>query len=174
MTCQGRYEKAKELKLCFCCLAGKHAVKDCTYKACGVEGCSRRHHQLLHRDANGRPKDSGLEDPEANSAFCSLESSGSRKKASIDLGVVWLRSKPIVHRQDISWKLKAHGEEIDLSVAGIHGTNDVKCEQDTMAIRDKTKGDTHYMTVYTHSNIDAEQRSTTIRSSNMLIHACRF
>ena len=31
MTCQARCEKAKELKFCFCCLAGKHVVKDCTY-----------------------------------------------------------------------------------------------------------------------------------------------
>ena len=44
MTCQARYEKVKELKPCFCCLAGKHVVKDCTYKACGVKGCNRRHH----------------------------------------------------------------------------------------------------------------------------------
>ena len=80
MTCQARSEKTKELKLCFCCLAGKHVVKDCTYKACGVKGCSRRHHRLLHREANERPKESGVEDPqrkaEANSAFCSLKSSG--------------------------------------------------------------------------------------------------
>ena len=80
MTCQAEYEKAKEFKLCFCCLAGKHVVKDCTYKACGVKGCSRRHHRLLHREANERPKESGVEDPqrkaEANSAFGSLKSSG--------------------------------------------------------------------------------------------------
>ena len=43
MTCQARYEKVKELKLCFCCFAGKHVVKDCTYKACGVKGCNRRY-----------------------------------------------------------------------------------------------------------------------------------
>ena len=80
VTCQARYEKAKELKLCFCCLARKHVVKDCTFKACGVKGCSRRHHRLLHREADERPKESGVEDPqrkaEANSAFCSLKSSG--------------------------------------------------------------------------------------------------
>ena len=64
MTCQARYEKAKELKLCFCCLAGKHVAKDCTYKVCGVKGCSRRHHRLLHREANKRPKESGGEDPQ--------------------------------------------------------------------------------------------------------------
>ena len=80
MTCQARYEKVKELKLCFCCLAGKHVVKNCKYKACGVKGCNKRHHRLIHREANGRPNDSGVEDPqekaEANSAFCSLKSSG--------------------------------------------------------------------------------------------------
>ena len=59
ITCQARYEKVRVLKLCYCCLAGKHVVEDCTYKACGVKGCSRRHHRLLHREANGRPKDSG-------------------------------------------------------------------------------------------------------------------
>ena len=102
MTCQARYEKFKELKLCFCCLAGKHVVKDCTYKACGVKGCNRRHHRLLHREANERPKKSGVEGPqqkaEANSAFCSLKSSGILpvipviiqigKKTRINLGVV--------------------------------------------------------------------------------------
>ena len=80
MNCQARYEKAKELKLCFCCLAGKHIVKDCTYKACGVKGCIRRHHRLLHRETSGQPKENRAEDPqqreEASSAFCSLKSSG--------------------------------------------------------------------------------------------------
>ena len=52
-------------------------------------------------------------------------------------------------------KLHAHGEEIDLSVAGIHGTNDVKCERFTLGIRGKAMSDTHHMTVYTHPNIDA-------------------
>ena len=50
--------------------------------------------------------------------------------------------------------LNAHREAIDLSVAGIHGTKDVKCKQFTLGIRGKTKSDTHQMTVYTHPNID--------------------
>ena len=98
MTCQARYEKVKELKLCFCCLDGKHVVKDCTYKACEVKGCNRRR----LREANERQKGSRPEDPqqkaEANSAFCSLKSSGILpvipvimqvgKKTRINLGVV--------------------------------------------------------------------------------------
>ena len=62
MTCKARYEKAKELKICFCCLAGKHVVKDCTYRADGVKGCNRQHHRLLHREAKERQKESGPED----------------------------------------------------------------------------------------------------------------
>ena len=52
-------------------------------------------------------------------------------------------------------KLNAHGEEIDLSVAGIHGTNDVKCERFTVGICGKAMSDTHHMKIYTHPNIDA-------------------
>ena len=52
-------------------------------------------------------------------------------------------------------KLNVHGEEIDQSVAGIHGTNDVKCERFTVGIRGKARTDTHHLTVYTHPNIDA-------------------
>ena len=46
-------------------------------------------------------------------------------------------------------------EEIDLSVPGIHWTNDVKCERLTVGIRGKARSDTHRMTVYTYPNIDA-------------------
>ena len=169
MTCQARYEKAKEVKLCFCCSAGKHVVKDCTYKACGVEGCNRWHHRLLHREANGRPKDGGVEDrqqkAEANSEFCSLKNSGllpviqviiqvgKEQESTLDLCGSGASLSFI--DKTLAEKLYAHGEEIDLSVAGIHGTNDLKCERFTLVIRGKTKSDTHHMTVYSHPNIDA-------------------
>ena len=169
MTGQARYEKVKELKLCFCCLAGKHVVKDCTYKACGVKGCNRRHHRLLHREANERPNESGVEDPqqkaEANSAFCSLKSSGILpvipviiqigKKQESTLALCDSGASLSFIDKELANKLNAHGEEIDLSVAGIHGTNDVKCERFTLGIRGKGMSDTHHMTVYTHPNIDA-------------------
>ena len=169
MTCQARYEKVKELKLCFCCLAGKHVVKDCTYKACGVKDCNRRHHRLLHRETNERQKGSGTEDPqqkeEANSAFCSLKSSGILpvipviiqigKKQESTLALCDSGASLSFIDKELANKLNAHGEEIDLSVTGIHGTNDVKCERFTVGIRGKAMSDTHHMTIYTHPNIDA-------------------
>ena len=57
--------------------------------------------------------------------------------------------------KELSNKLNAHGEVVDLSVVGIHGTNDVKCERLTVGNRDKAKSDTHHMTFYTHPNRDA-------------------
>ena len=161
MTCQARCEKAKDLKLCFCCLAGKHVVKDCTYKACGAKGCCRRHHRLLHREAKERPKESGVEDPqrkaEANSAFCSLKSSGILpfipviiqvgKRQELALALCDSGASLSFIDKELADKLNAHGEKVDPSVARIHGTNEVKCERLTVGIRGKAKSDTHHMTV---------------------------
>ena len=168
MTCQARYEKAKELKLCVCCLAGKHVVKDCTYKACGVKGCNKRHHRLLHRETNGRRKDSGVEYPQQKAeANCILLTEEQWNPTVIPLII------QVGNKQDstlalcdsgaslsfidktLADKLNVHGEEMFLSVAGIHGTNDVKWERFTVGIRGKAMSDTHHMTVYTHPNIDA-------------------
>ena len=44
-----RYKKVKENKLCFLCFRGRHAVKDCKMKECGIDGCKRRHNRLLHQ-----------------------------------------------------------------------------------------------------------------------------
>ena len=182
MTCQARYEKAKELEFCFFCLAGKHVVEDCTYKAGGVKGCSRRHHRLLHREANERQEGSGSEDPQqradANSAFCSLKSSGILPVIPVIIQVGKRQHSPLAFcdsgaslsfiDKTLADKLSAHGEEVDLSVAGIHGTNDVKRERLTVGNRDKARSDTHHMKkIY-------NQRSTTIESSNMPILICRF
>ena len=44
-----RWQFAKEKKLCFRCLATDHRGKDCRKaRICGIEGCPRNHHRLLH------------------------------------------------------------------------------------------------------------------------------
>ena len=144
-------------------------MKDCTYKASRVKGCNRRHHRLLHRKANGQPKNSGVEDPqqkaEANSAFCSLKSSAilqvipviiqGGKKQESTLALCESGASLLFIDKTLAEKVNAHGEKIELSVTGIHGTNDVECDRFTLGIRGKTKSDTHHMTVHTHPNIDA-------------------
>ena len=127
---------------------------------------------MLHSEVNGRPKDSGVEDPqqkaEANSAFCSLKSSGILlvipviiqlgKKQESTLALCDSGASLSFIDKTLADKLNAHGEEIDLGVAGIHGTNDVKCERFTVGIRGKAMSDTHHMTVYNHPNIDAGRK----------------
>lgn len=50
-----RYDTIKELKLCFRCLKGRHFAYKCyTGQKCGVDGCKRTHHKLLHMP---EPKD---------------------------------------------------------------------------------------------------------------------
>lgn len=45
-----RWEAVKSKRLCFTCLGENHITKKCpSPKECGVEGCSYKHHPLLHR-----------------------------------------------------------------------------------------------------------------------------
>ena len=44
-----RWQFVKEMKFCFRCLATDHRGKDCRKaRICGLEGCPRNHHRLLH------------------------------------------------------------------------------------------------------------------------------
>jgi hypothetical protein len=46
-----RWEKAKELKLCYRCLGGGHLAKKCKHtRICGISECKKTHHKLLHKN----------------------------------------------------------------------------------------------------------------------------
>jgi hypothetical protein len=50
-----RQALVRKSQLCFHCLKGEHRVKDCKVakdKLCGIEGCVRFHHALLHPDSS--------------------------------------------------------------------------------------------------------------------------
>ena len=106
---------------------------------------------------NERLNGSGPEDPqqkvEANSAFCSLKSSGILpvipviiqvgKKQESALALCDSGASLSFIDKTLADKLNVHGKEIDLSVAGIHGTNEVKCERFTVGIRGKERHTPH-------------------------------
>ena len=51
MDVNERWDIAKGKKLCFGCLSSSHLGKDCLRtQQCGVDGCKRTHHQLLHKE----------------------------------------------------------------------------------------------------------------------------
>ncbi|XP_034836304.1 uncharacterized protein [Maniola hyperantus] len=45
-----RWETVKRLKMCFRCLKTNHRHLSCKVKQCAKEGCSRKHHELLHQE----------------------------------------------------------------------------------------------------------------------------
>ncbi|XP_047511676.1 uncharacterized protein LOC125054051 [Pieris napi] len=47
-----RWEKAKDLNLCFRCLGRRNHRHRCSYEPCGIGGCKASHHSLLHFSAS--------------------------------------------------------------------------------------------------------------------------
>ena len=48
MNLRGKYQHVRDARLCYCCLRAGHMASACQSPACGVEGCSAKHHRLLH------------------------------------------------------------------------------------------------------------------------------
>lgn len=58
MSIEKRWDVVKENRLCFLCILRGHDVRKCKWtRPCGIDGCTRRHNQLLHisatRECNG-------------------------------------------------------------------------------------------------------------------------
>ena len=53
----GRWNTAKQCRLCFRCLEVGHCGKFCPRsRQCGINGCQKLHHQLLHKLKTTRPQ----------------------------------------------------------------------------------------------------------------------
>ena len=50
MSLNDRYVAVRKERLCYGCLGKGHAIKDCKVKACGINGCTKRHNRLLHSE----------------------------------------------------------------------------------------------------------------------------
>jgi hypothetical protein len=58
--CKSRLKFAENHRLCFCCLLN-HGRGNClSKKTCGVNGCTRKHHQMLHKDEKQSGSISGV------------------------------------------------------------------------------------------------------------------
>ena len=50
-----RWDKARELRVCFCCLSSYHRSTTCRRsRSCSIDGCRSNHHHLLHNQAHKR------------------------------------------------------------------------------------------------------------------------
>ena len=115
-----RWRVAKDKKLCFRCLSGNHQGKHCfRSRDCGVDGCNRSHHKLLHlsEDVTNRVASVGdanisnisspsqrviacentagntEQGPEERSQITTLTSAQYKEVVSLRTVPVWLKSK---------------------------------------------------------------------------------
>ena len=132
---EGR-EHVQKLRLCINCLKPGHMSKDCKSRTCSVPSCGRRHNRLLHNDLPKKDTTKNVSD--ATTAVATNITQGGLpvlriKLTNRDLSLNVLAmcdsgySISFVDKSLVS-KLQLQGRKASLSVAGIHGSQDVKNE----------------------------------------------
>ena len=163
-----RYEILMKLKLCFCCL-NSHMIKDCkSERVCGVNRCTKKHNRMLHLDFEKSEKDNESEEPRSqnragsssmlstgNSGFLQLIpiSIGSDKRCVQTIALCDTGSTVSFMDESLISLLRLKGKESVMSVAGIHGSSDMKTEVVTGNVgpsETETIGDT--LTFCSHPN----------------------
>ena len=129
MKLNERREQVQKFRLCFNCLRPGHMSKDCSVPSCG-----RRHNRLLHSDLPKKETTKNVSD--ATTAVATNITQGGLpvvriKLTNRDLSLNVLamcgsRSSISFVDKSVVFKLQLQGRKASLSVAGIHGSQDVK------------------------------------------------
>ena len=144
MNVTDRYAAVRKEHLCYGCLGKIHAIKDFKVNACGIYGCTNKHHRLLHSE---NQMDEGNHAVNVSAAtinqsyevtsflqivLVSIQSGRNRLNtyAFLDSG-----STVSFIDQSLQEKSQAHGTEVTLNIAGIHGTKDLKTEKVPLTIK---------------------------------------
>ena len=131
-----RREHVQKFRLCFNCLRPGHMSKDCKSPTCSVPNCGKRHNRLLHSDPGKKETKASVSDA-ATAVATNITQGGLPvvriKLTNRDLSLIVLAmcdsgsSISFVNKSVVS-KLQLQGRKASLSVAGIHGSQDVKTE----------------------------------------------
>ena len=122
LSAEERLDFAKEKRLCFSCLEGSHVSRNCQQKReCGIGDCKRKHHPLLHGEANVRA--TTTKTPRSGVAFGIVEVSvvgagGNQVKGNLlfdDGSDTTLVSEAFVR------KLGLRGKKTTLNISGVGG-----------------------------------------------------
>ena len=132
------YAAVRRQRLCYGCLDKGNAIKDCKVNVCGINGCIKKHNQLLHSEnqmdgGNHAVNVSAAtinKSNEVTSFFqtvpVSIQSGGNRLNA-----FVFLDSGSTVSfiDQSVQEKLRAQVSDVTLNIDGVHRTKDRKTER---------------------------------------------
>ena len=99
LAIEARWNVAKEKHLCFRCLGSDHQGKLCSRsKTCGIDGCKRNHHTLLHdtslvKQSEEHPSMVSGEGAETKHTHSSVNKGNKTETYSLRTVPVWLKSK---------------------------------------------------------------------------------
>ena len=174
MNVEERGQKAKELKLCFKCLADAHQMKNCSGRLCDVNGCGKPHHRLLHRPYKNVEQNQNVETVEEVSHLSSMKSSGVLPviPVTIESGSKTLKTFALCDSgaslsfvDEILMKtLNLTGQPVDLIVAGIHGTSDISSKRLRVRIGNQDGKVKEDIMAYSHPNVKAGNRTYNLKN----------
>ena len=157
-----RREYVQKARLCFNCFSPTHISKNCTSKPCNISNCGKKHNRLLHYEPKKQETTANVSD--ATTALATNVTQGGLPVLRIkltsgdtSLNVMALcdsgSSISFVDRSVVSI-LQLQGRQASLSVAGIHGSEDVKTEIVPIAVSaaDKTRP-LSTVQIYVHKNL---------------------
>ncbi|XP_075260006.1 uncharacterized protein LOC142351745 [Convolutriloba macropyga] len=135
MKLNERRENVQKLRLCFNCLRPGHRSEDCKKRTFSVPNCGRQHNKLLHSNFS---KEATTAASDATTAVATMITQGGLPVVRIKLVNEGLRlsvlamfdtgsSISFVDKSIVS-TLQLQGQKTNLSLAGIHGSQDAKTE----------------------------------------------
>ena len=144
MNVTDRYATAIKERLCYECLGKGHAIKYCKVHPCGINGCTKKHNRLQHSE---NQIDEGSHSFNVSAATInqskevtsflqivpvSIQSCGNRLTtyAFLDSG-----STVSFIDQSVKDQLQAKGTDVTLTIAAIHGTQDLRTEKVPITIK---------------------------------------
>ncbi len=143
----GRWDAAKNNRICFSCLKKGHRSGDCDKpNECKINGCRSNHHQLLHyrsqKNWNERNEEKG---PSGEDHFFGAVQIAAEPVGRLPQGETWMRVLPVILRNgnktievnaflddgseltliddDLAKQLKLEGQPDSLNLGWINGTN---------------------------------------------------
>ena len=147
MKVNERREHVQKLRLCFNCLKPGHMSKDCRNRTCSVPSCGRRHNRFLHSELPMKETTKNVSD--ATTAVAINITQGGLpvvriKLTNNDLSLNILAmcdsgSSISFADKSVVSNLHFQGRKASLSVAGIHGSQDVKTEIVPIAVSELEK-----------------------------------
>ena len=144
MNVNDRYIAVRKQRLCYGCLGKRHVIKNCKVHACGTNGCTKKHNQLLNTEKQ-MDEDNHAVNVSAATINQSNEVTSFLQIAPVSIqsgsdrlntyGFLDIGSTVSFIDQSIREKLHSRGTDITVNIAGFHDKKDLRIEKVPLTIK---------------------------------------